>query len=81
MDAKIIKTITNKVSQKFPEVLNVKPQVKKQPKPENSKGQNTPNFLLLYKTQAKNPKGKSIPRVVRVVVSPHGKIIKMTTSK
>jgi len=81
VDSKTIKTITLKVSRKFPEVVKIKPQVKKQPKPENSKGKESPNTLLLYKTQIKGPQGKSIPRVVRVVVSPQGKIIKMTTSK
>ena len=81
MDEKMIKTITNKVSHKFPGVLNIRPQVKKQPNPGNSTGHNTPNTLLLYKTQSIGPKGKSIPQVVRVVVSPQGKIIKMTTSK
>ncbi len=81
VDAKTIKTITLKVSRKFPEVANIKPRVKKQPKPENAKGPVTPNTLLLYKTQMKGPKGKSLPRIVRVVVSPQGKILKMTTSK
>ncbi|MBM3146104.1 MAG: hypothetical protein FJ010_14260 [Chloroflexi bacterium] len=81
MDAKTIETITKKVSRKFPEVVDVEPQVKKQPIPENARGENTPNFLLLYKTHVQGPRGKSIPRVVRVVVSPQGRIIKMTTSK
>ncbi len=81
MDAKVLKTITEKVSRKFPEVANIKPQVKKQPKPENVRGQFTTNTLLLYKTQMNGPKGKPLPRIVRVVVSPQGKILKMTTSK
>ncbi len=81
MDAKTLKEITLKVSRKFPEVAKTKPQVKKQPKPENAKGRFTPNTLLLYKTKMEGPRGRSFPRVVRVVVSPEGKILKMTTSK
>ena len=81
MDAKTLQKITLKVSRKFPEVANIKPQVKKQSNLDNVKGQFTPNTLLLYKTRMQGPNGRSFPRIVRVVVSPEGKIQKMTTSK
>ncbi len=79
MDAKIIKTITNQVSRKFPETLGVKPNIKKRAHSKSVSVEET--YLLVYKGEGKNPSGKIIPRNVRVVVNGKGKIIKMTTSK
>ena len=81
MDIKIIKLITEKVSRRFPEVSNVKPQVKKYLPPGKNAEEKSKNYLLLYKTKISAPGGHTIPRVVRVVTTPGGKIIKMTTSR
>ncbi len=81
LDKKTLEAITIKVARRFPEVAEKKPVVKKQANPTGQALNATNNFLLLYKTQAAGPQGRSIPRIVRVVVSPDGKIIKMTTSR
>ena len=38
------------------------------------------NILVIFKGSSKTASGKSMPRVVRVVASEAGKVIKMTTS-
>ncbi len=80
LDPKLLQAIHQKVIRRFPEVSRVKPQVKRQRPPDAPPG-TASNYLLLYKTTARGPGGRSIPRVVRVVVSPQGKVIKMTTSR
>ena len=81
MDEKTIKAITLKVSRKFPEVGRVKPKVKKYIPPSDQKNATRGNFLLLYKTHVAGPGGRAIPRVVRVISTPEGRILKMSTSK
>jgi hypothetical protein len=77
MESKIVDKISNTVYGKFPEVAGVKPKVRKQSLPDSD----IQNYLLTFNKNVKGPKGQSIPRFVRVVASPNGKIIKITTSK
>ncbi len=77
MDTKTIQAINKKVAQRFPEVASVKPKVQQQ----TIKGKKDPNYLLIYKAQAKGPGGVKIRRNVRVVATAKGKIVKMTTSR
>ena len=79
MDEKMVKSISNKIAQQFPEVAGNKPSVKKRPGAKSVSAAET--FLLVYKGQGVNPAGKTIPRHVRVVANANGKIIKITTSK
>jgi hypothetical protein len=81
VDEKIIKAITLKVSRRFPEVSDVKPKVKKYLPPGEQQRAYSKKFLLLYKTRVAGPGGHTLPRVVRVVSTPEGKILKMSTSK
>jgi hypothetical protein len=81
VDEKIIKAITLKVSRRFPEVSDVKPKVKKYIPPGEQQREYRKNYLLLYKTRVTGPGGHTIPRVVRVISTPEGKILKMSTSK
>jgi len=80
MDPKTLQAVTSKVARRFPEVAGIKPQIKRQPVPKELAG-TPPNYLLLYKMQANGPTGKNISRIVRVIVSPQGKVLKMTTSR
>jgi hypothetical protein len=84
VEAKTIETISKNVHRRYPEVSGTKPTVRKQPIPKSAQNKITaakPNYLLTYKKEAKGPLGKSIPCWVRVVATPDGKILKITTSK
>ncbi len=81
MDKQIIKKITEKISRRFPEVSRVKPQVKKIDPPKGNQREAAKNYLLFYKTTVSGPGGNMIPRIVRVVATPDGKILKTTTSR
>ncbi len=85
MDPKVIEKINNQISKKFPEVVGVKPTIRKQSK-SNSKGNSNrssdeENYLVTYKFSGSGPTGQKIPRWVRVVATPKGKIVKISTSK
>ena len=85
MDSKTINSISKTVYRRFPEVVNVKPSVRKQSIPGSKSrkpsDQDKHNFLLTYKANVKGPNGQKISRLVRVVATASGKIIKTTTSK
>lgn len=77
MDPKLIEKITKKVYSQFPELKGSKPKVKQS---KMISSQQT-NFVLTYNTISKDIRGNKIPRSVRVVANPNGKIIKMSTSR
>ena len=70
----IIDTICSQVYSQFPDLNGVKPQMQKMTGPGNG------NILVIFKGSSKTTSGKSLPRVVRVVATESGKVIKMTTS-
>jgi hypothetical protein len=72
MDKKLLTSICNQVYSRFPEVKGCSPQIQ----PHGDTGQ-----VLIFKGQATGADGKTIPRVVRVVVNTDGKIAKITTSR
>ncbi len=77
----LVQAISKKVSVQFPEIAGKKPRVRRQ-KISNGRGKpEDRNFLLVYRAHAVGPGGKKIPRFVRVVVNPAGKILKMSTSR
>jgi len=85
MDSKAINSVSKTIYRRFPEVAGVKPKVRKQEIPGGQRGKSSDkdnhNFLLTYKKNVKGPNGQTIPRMVRVVATPSGKIKKTTTSK
>lgn len=81
MHPEIIEEINVKIYRKFPEVKGIKPKVRKQPVPNGTPKPKEPVFLLTYNTKVRGPRGKKIPRWVRVAATPRGKIKKTTTSK
>jgi hypothetical protein len=85
MEPKKIESITSDIHRRFPEVAGIKPKVRKQPIPKSQGSKSVPsdeqNYLLTFKTTVQGPGGQPIPRMVRVVASPKGKIIKVTTSR
>jgi hypothetical protein len=79
MDDRQLKSISSKVSRKFPEVAGARPQVKRQ---SGQKSKSSPaTYLITYRGKSKTADGKSITRIVRVTASDAGKIIKMSTSR
>ena len=81
MDAKLIKTISNQVFKRFPELAGSRPQVRAQNKPGVKSIPTSQTYLLIYKGSATTANGKSIPRSVRVTADSKGKILKITTSR
>jgi hypothetical protein len=72
MDKKLMTSICNQVYARFPEVKGTPPKL--QPFGESSQ-------LLVFKGQVTAADGKSISRIVRVVITQDGKISKITTSR
>lgn len=64
--------INRKVYQQFPEMEGKKPSLSSRPGGET---------LYTYKGSVKLPNGKTMSRVVRVVVSENGRILKLTSSR
>jgi hypothetical protein len=83
MEPKKIESITTDIHRRFPEVAGIKPKVRKQlvAKSEEPIPPDKQNYLLTFNTNVKGPNGQVIPRWVRVVATPKGKIVKITTSK
>jgi len=77
MDPKLVENITKKVYSKFPELKGSKPKVKKSKVPSTQQE----NYVLTYNIISKDIRGNKIPRHVRVVADPNGKILKMSTSR
>jgi len=85
VEPEIIEKIKKNIHGRFPEVRGIKPSVRKQPIPKSDQGKpksNSPqNYLLTFKKEIRGPLGKNISQWVRVVATPKGKIIKITSSK
>jgi hypothetical protein len=85
MDPKIAELIRTQIYRRFPEVEGVKPTIRKQPVPDTYKGKKSDagerNYLFTFKSHVSGPGGQKIPRYIRVVVTPAGKILKVSTSK
>lgn len=79
MDAKFVRAISNQVYRRFPEVKDNKPKVRLQST--SNKDPQASTYLLTFSGRAVAANGKTIPRVVRVVATAKGKILKMTTSR
>jgi hypothetical protein len=86
LDPKILTAIRNKVERQFPEVAGSKPEVRLQHPPQAKNAPATPEdqpllYLVTFRGTIPSPVGKSIQRLVRVVVNSNGKIVKITTSR
>lgn len=81
MDPKYIKSISNQVYKRFPELDGSRPKVRLQSTPKAKSTPAAPKYLLTYQGKAKSPSGKTILRLVRVIADAQGKILKITTSR
>jgi hypothetical protein len=75
MDAEILSRVCAQIYSKYPDVNGIRPKVHAQTKVGGT------NHLLIFTGSAKSTGGKILSRVLRVVVTDDGKIIKVTTSK
>jgi hypothetical protein len=83
MDPKTIHKISANVYRQFPEIAGVQPKVRLRPssgKPAAQNG-NSETYLLTFQGKVSLGSGKSMPRLVRVVATVQGKILKISTSR
>ena len=76
MNKDAVQKVTNRVYRDFPEMKGTTPKVT-----QAKSAAAPPSFTLTYNTTAKGPGGRAIPRFVRVVADPNGKIIRISTSR
>jgi hypothetical protein len=72
MNQQALNNVCQQVYRRFPEVSGSQPKV--QTRADNQ-------FLLIFNGAAKAVDGRKIAHTVRVVASPDGKIVKVTTSR
>jgi hypothetical protein len=83
MDPKTIQKIATQVYRQFPEIAGVQPKVRQRPASGKSTTQlgSSETYLLTFEGKASLGSGKSMSRLVRVVATTQGKIIKISTSR
>ncbi len=81
MDQEIKKNINSKVYRRFPEVKGNEPTVRLQNNPDHGSSSSPRTYLLIYSGNIQISENNSISRIVRVVASETGKIIKISTSR
>ena len=80
MDNKHLDSICKQIYKRFPEVSGYHPKVQTQNLPHGN-SESTSQYLLIFQGSRTTADGKSINRIVRVVVSEQGRILKVTTSR
>jgi hypothetical protein len=78
MDDKHLESVCKQIYKRFPEISGNHPKVQAQNTPS---GEGKVQYLLVFQGYRATADGKAINRIVRVVVSEQGKIIKVTTSR
>lgn len=81
MNRELLQAINQEVYRRFPEVKDKRPKIQKQEVTASRSIVKTPTYLLIYQGQVLTANQKEMPRLVRVVVSEQGKILKMSTSR
>lgn len=76
MDKHLVEQVSHQVARSFPEMAAVTPTVRRQPADRGAE-----HYLLIYKGKADLPGGRTLQRVVRVVVDERGRILRMSTSR
>jgi hypothetical protein len=80
MDDKHLDSICKQIYKRFPEVSGSRPKVHAQKL--TSGGSDTQSqYLLIFQGSRTTADGKSINRIIRVVASEQGRILKVTTSR
>jgi len=80
IEQSVIKRISSQVYQRFPEMDGSKPIIQLQRGIQAKSVAQEPTLVIMYQTNARNPKGINIPRRVRVVADQTGNILRISTS-
>jgi hypothetical protein len=83
MEPNLVKNISSLVYKRFPEMTGKRPKVSKQVNHKKTPKSISASevYLLIFRSKAQGPNGRSIPRLVRVVANSRGKILKISTSR
>jgi hypothetical protein len=81
MNEKLIENICRDVYRRFPELRGKRPRVQPFCLERNSLPNASPKFLLTFHGHATTATNKTLPYLVRVVVSAQGKILKTSMSR
>jgi hypothetical protein len=81
MNEKLVENISREVYRRFPELRGKRPRIQPFSLDRNSLPNASPKFLLTFQGHATTATHKSLPCIVRVVVSAQGKILKMSMSR
>lgn len=77
MNKKLVDKISHHVTDKFPEMRGVRPNVSRQA----GSSEEDPHYQLTFKGNAELPGGRRLKRIVRVIVDQDGRILRMSTSR
>ena len=80
MDDRHLDSICKQIYKRFPEVSGSRPKVQAQKLPSGSNDAPS-QYLMVFQGTQTTADGKPIKRIVRVVVSEQGRILKVTTSR
>jgi hypothetical protein len=81
MNEKLIENICREVYKRCPELRGKRPRVQPFSLERNRLPSASPKFLLIFQGHATTATHKTLPYLVRVVVSAQGKILKMSMSR
>ncbi len=82
MNEKLVENICREVFRRFPELRGKRPRIQPFSLEQRTSSPNaSPKFLLTFQGKALTSTKKTLPYVVRVVVSAQGKILKMSMSR
>lgn len=81
MDKDLIGSISQEIYRRFPEISGIQPRVQVQSQPSARSIHKTPTYVLTFQKQVQLPTRHAMARLVRVVVSEQGKILKISTSR
>ena len=72
LEPEVLQKVNRRVARRFPEVRGLKPTLRRE---------GDALVRVIYRTEVVAPDGHKLVRRVRAVVTPRGKIIKVTTSR
>ncbi len=78
LNAQRLQAINRQVYREFPEIQGARPNVHRLRPPSANK---EPRLLLTYRRQVTTADGRRLTRIVRVLATLKGKILKITTSR
>jgi hypothetical protein len=81
MNEKLIENICREVYRRFPDLQGKRPRVQPFSLERNTLPAASPKFVLTFQGRATTATNKTMPYLVRVVVSAQGKILKMSMSR